>query len=120
MRLYDISNPTNLPVLLDQEFFATDNVNLNNTGAVDFGCGRLYALDSNNGILAMTINSGGAQPPMLSLNRSGSNVVLIYTGVLQSSTDAAGGYRDVPGAASPFTINSPSDPTRFYRARGPN
>lgn len=41
--------------LLDLEFFPTDNSNLNGTGSVDFGNGRLYGLDTNNGVMAMTI-----------------------------------------------------------------
>jgi hypothetical protein len=48
--------------LLDLEFFPTDNANGNGTGAVDFGNGRLYALDTNNGIVAMTVNDTPIQP----------------------------------------------------------
>jgi hypothetical protein len=55
IRLYDISDLSNPPVLLDQEFCAADNENLNGTGALAFGGERLFALDSNNGIVTFTV-----------------------------------------------------------------
>ena len=69
VRLYDIANLPAAAVLVDQELFPTDNTNGNGTGAADFGGGRLYALDSNNGIVAFTVNakaSGAPNPPKLS------------------------------------------------------
>jgi len=61
--LFDLQNPANTPVLLDQQLFPTDNDNLNGTGAVDFGGGRLYALDSNNEILAFAVKKPSLPPP---------------------------------------------------------
>lgn len=58
LRLYDISDLEAGPELLDLEFFATDNANLNATGAVRFGNGFVYALDTNNGLVAMRVNYG--------------------------------------------------------------
>jgi hypothetical protein len=50
--LYDITYPS-LPIVLDREpFIDPGNQNLNATGAVDFGGGKLYALDTNNGLRA--------------------------------------------------------------------
>jgi hypothetical protein len=43
--------------LIDQEFFATDNININGTGSADFGNDRLYVLDTNNGLLALKLNA---------------------------------------------------------------
>jgi len=43
------------PVLIETNAFATDNVNTFNTGAVDFGGDRVFALNSNNGLLALQI-----------------------------------------------------------------
>jgi hypothetical protein len=57
VRLYDLSD-TNNPVLIDQDFFPTDNSNINGTGAIAFAGDRIYALDSNNGILALKLNVG--------------------------------------------------------------
>lgn len=52
--LYDITDPAN-PVLLDTVSFDTDNVNGNGVGAVAFGDGVVYALATNNGIIAYEI-----------------------------------------------------------------
>jgi hypothetical protein len=52
-QLYELSN--NVPVLLATQPFATDNGNANATGAVDFNGDCVYALDSNNGLLALRI-----------------------------------------------------------------
>lgn len=61
VQLYRLSSTTNGPLLLDQEFFPTDNANGNATAAVAFGTNNvLYALDSNNGIKALTLNFGAA------------------------------------------------------------
>ncbi len=63
LRLYDISDPSQSPVLLGQVLFPVKNENLNGTGAVDFGPGRLYALDSNNGIIALQVKKASATSP---------------------------------------------------------
>jgi hypothetical protein len=51
--LYDVSTGT--PALLDSKSFPVDNANINGTGAVDFGNGKVFALDSNNGILTYSV-----------------------------------------------------------------
>jgi hypothetical protein len=53
-RLGDLSSA---PALLDQELLPLKNANGNGTGAADFGGGRLYVLDSNNGIHAYTVQA---------------------------------------------------------------
>ncbi len=57
VRLYDVANlvPSE-PVWLDTEFFATGNLNGFGTGALDFGNGRLYALDSHNGVAVYSLH----------------------------------------------------------------
>ncbi len=56
VRLYDISNPTVSPVLLDTEtLIATSNPNANGSGALAFGNGMLYVLNTNNGIQAFNV-----------------------------------------------------------------
>ena len=62
LRLYDYTLIGQPGGLLDLEFFPTDNSNGNGTGAVDFGNGRVYALDTNNGLLAMNVAYAPAQP----------------------------------------------------------
>lgn len=63
--LFDVSGPS--PVLLDTEPFPTTNANGNGTGAVDFGGGKLYALNSNNGIVAYDLIPEPSEYVLLSL-----------------------------------------------------
>jgi len=66
------------------------------------------------------ITAGGADPPPISIRRSGADVVVNFTGVLQSSATVNGTYTDVIGAVSPFAIPPASQGTQqFYRARNP-
>lgn len=51
--LYDVSSGS--AVLQDTESFPLDQANGNGVGSLDFGNGRLYALDANNGIMAFTV-----------------------------------------------------------------
>ena len=60
VRLYNLPVPLPDPVpasleLLDQEFYWTDNVNANGTGALAFGGDKLFALNTNNGLVAYTV-----------------------------------------------------------------
>jgi hypothetical protein len=57
IKVYDISDLNNEPPLQDQDFFATDNPNQFLTGAFDSGGGRLYAMDTGNGILTLRISN---------------------------------------------------------------
>jgi hypothetical protein len=51
-----------------------------------------------------------------SIDSAGSDVVLIYTCTLLSSTSVAGPYAPVMGASSPYTVPQTGAP-RFYRTR---
>jgi hypothetical protein len=55
LRLYDLTTNNSAPVLIETNSFASDNDNSNATGSVDFGGNRVFALDSNNGLIAMRI-----------------------------------------------------------------
>ncbi|MEW6159557.1 MAG: immunoglobulin domain-containing protein [Verrucomicrobiota bacterium] len=61
-QLFDISNLSSPPSLVDSELFPTDNANGNGVGAVDFGTDAtgdmVFALDTNNGIVAYEIVKG--------------------------------------------------------------
>lgn len=113
LRLVDVTSDPNAVVLLDQEFFGVDNDNGNGTGAVAFDVagGRLFALDSNNGIIALKY------APRLFHTWNGSSLVLTWTGpgALQSAANVAGPYNDVSGATSPH-INTAAGPL-FFRVR---
>src|SRR5262249_9213768 len=63
IRLYDVANlAPNEPIWLDTEFFASGNVNSFGTGAMDFGNGKLYALDSHNGVAVFAVNITNGAP----------------------------------------------------------
>ena len=112
LRLYDVSNPGQ-PVFLDTEFFATDNANDNATGAAVFAPdGRLFALNSNNGLLAMRVG------PRLRWSLSGTRLTLSWDPgfVLQSAPAVTGPYQDVPGATSGWTVDV-SAGTQFFQLR---
>lgn len=54
LSLFDITNPADVK-LLDTELFGPNNANGNGVGAVAFGGNMLFALDTNNGIMAMNL-----------------------------------------------------------------
>jgi hypothetical protein len=117
LRLLDVSLTNNAPANLDTEFFPTDNPNPNHTGAVTFGPNRVYALDSNNGLIAMTLTLS-CVPTQLGISRSGSNVVLTWGRSdyrLQGSTSLASptAWSDIPGS-SPVT-NPIGGGFKYYR-----
>lgn len=100
VRLSDIRNPSPNAVLLDQEFFGSDNANGNNTGAVafDIAGGRIFALDSNNGILALKYAPR--------VKQDGAIITWTGPGTLQASANVTGSYTNVTGATSPYTNNA--------------
>jgi hypothetical protein len=55
--------------------------------------------------------------PLLSMNRSGNQVVISWTyGILQGAATLSGGWQDMPTATSPLIL-SPSEVQKFYRVR---
>jgi len=87
---------------MDQDFFAADNQNLNGTGAIDFDVkgGRIFALDSNNGIVALRYAG------RLTLQQTTGGQVLTWpvaVAALQSSTNVVGPFSNVIGATNPYT-----------------
>lgn len=117
LQLYSTANRTADPVQVDQEYFPTSFPNQNGTGAVDFDVSgrRVFALDSNNGILALRYTL--LPPPTLSGEKIGSDFVLTWSGAafLQSATNVVGPYTDISGATSPYT-NAISN-MQFFRLR---
>ncbi len=77
LNLYDLLNPTNFPVLLSSWPVPGGNDNNFGLGAVAFGGNRLYALDTNNGLLAFRILfPGGATA--LTATRSSPAILLSW------------------------------------------
>lgn len=139
VRLYNISDLTNGPVLADQELYTTQNPNtfLNGagTGSTAFGGNYLFALDSQNGIKAFLIDTNFS--PSLSpfsitsiAPQGASSVVLTWQSVaghayqVQSKTNLPDtAWSDVGSAiiasgVSTLFTNTISGGTRFYRVRG--
>ena len=83
---------------VDTEFFPTDNANINATGAVRFGNGRVVALDTGNGIIMMRV------APKLRWSQSGSDFTFTWDNGLDgpfrlqsSPTLSPGTWTDVTG-----------------------
>ena len=67
-------------MLLDQELFPIDNPNVNGTGAIAFGGNRVFALDSNHGLFAYTINLTPSVRTTLAARIEGANVWHCFSG----------------------------------------
>ncbi len=82
VQAYDLADLEN-PVLLDQELILTDKANPNGTGSADFGGGRLYVLNSNNGVLAYTVTkSVPAGPATVAATVTADALTLTVTGTV--------------------------------------
>jgi hypothetical protein len=57
-----------------------------------------------------------AAPPSVSIAKDGAGVRVTFTGVLQASATATGGWADLAGATSPYATAA-TDGARFFRAR---
>jgi hypothetical protein len=88
-----------------------NNPNINGTGTVafDIAGGRIFSLDSNNGILALNY------APRLYITPEVNGGVVTWTGpgTLQAAGTVTGTYTNVPGATSPYT--NPEPGTLFFR-----
>jgi hypothetical protein len=91
VRLYDISN-TNVPVLMDRKSFATTNNNNIFGGSVALGAnGILYALDSDNGIMAFAFSNATSSPfpPAFFLNPANLVATAGGSATLSSGADSS-------------------------------
>jgi len=117
LAVYDLFAPGGpaLSNLSDREFFPVNNVNAGGTGsvAVDVNGGRMFALDSNNGIIALTY----AGRPFITANGASQQVVAWATSAsgLQSTTNLTVPFVDVLGATSPYT--NTTDNVKFFRLK---
>jgi hypothetical protein len=110
LALYDLL-AAGEPALVDRELYAVNNPNINGTGTVafDIAGGRIFSLDSNNGILALNY------APRLYITPEVNGGVVTWTGpgTLQAAGTVTGTYTNVPGATSPYT--NPEPGTLFFR-----
>lgn len=66
LRLYQLTGTANPPVLFEQSFFPSFNVNGNDNAAIVMKYPRVYALDANNGIVALTYGVPATTPVTIS------------------------------------------------------
>jgi len=137
VRLYDISNFTNNPVLADQEINTTTNrstfLNGAGTGATMFGGGYLFTLDSNNGIKAFLINTNTASIPFTITSivaQPDASLILTWQSVaghnyqVESRADLSSGSWAPWGSpvlatdSSTSVTNAISAPIQFFRVQG--
>jgi len=113
LRLLNISPALSTPLELDTEFFLSDNINMNGTGQIDFGSGKLFALDSNNGIIALSVW------PRLRHSVSGSMLTLTWDGThtLQATHELGVPFTNVVGAVSGHTVDTATAGNLFYRLK---
>jgi hypothetical protein len=129
VRFYELSGAGDAVTLVDQELFLVKNGNANGTGSIDFGGDRVYALDTNNGILAMRLGGGGStQDPATfgSVSGTGTSLTFTVTGT-PNATYQLEGTSDFETWTNVQTVNIEGDGSnevtianngdyRFYRA----
>lgn len=92
VRLYDISDPSVAPVLLDRKSFATTHNNQAYGGSLTLGAnGVLYALNADNGIMAFTLTDAASNPlpPLFFLQPGDQTVVVSNTVTLNAGADSS-------------------------------
>jgi len=125
VRLYDLADPAS-PVLIDQEVFATDNPNLNGTGAADFGNDMLFVLDTNNGIVAFSVKRPSKPAVLTDVQIRDTRFEFTVLGAagltyeIEGSADLAtwSPLADSAGTGPRFTASVPTagNSLRFFRA----
>jgi hypothetical protein len=108
------------PVLLDQELFPVDNPNVNGTGALAFGGNRVFALDSNQGVFAYTLDLSTKVRTTVAATLNGANIVITVAdpGTYDIESGSTLGTWTKVGTATtaqPFTAPA-SSAAAFYRA----
>jgi len=126
VKLYDLSTNDTIS-LAETNGFATDNDNSNLTGAVDFDGDRVFALDTNNGILAMRLLPPAPGNIQLIEQVAGGAMHLIWSGhpgfayTLETSSNLVNWAElaDVMATNGVFHFfdTATNLPQRFYRAR---
>ncbi|MFN3408964.1 MAG: immunoglobulin domain-containing protein [Limisphaerales bacterium] len=114
LSIWDVSQGPPNAVQLDRELFGSNNANGNGTGSVAFDVngGRIFALNSNNGLIAL------AYAPRLTIDPTPAGGIVTWTGpgTLQASTNLASGvWTDLPAATSPHTNTAAKEV--FFRVK---
>ena len=130
VKLFQLTGTSDAPVLFHQAFFPTVQANGNQIGAVTMKYPKLYALDVNNGLVALTYGNPPTTPPAvitppanqssytnnpaLTLNVSVSGSLPLYY-QWQFSTASNGPFANLGAAtASTYTLNYPQPVAAGY------
>lgn len=132
VQLYNIANLDLGPQLLDQEFFPTYNPSIEANGALDFGGNTyLFALNENNGVMAMLLNPNYAPPVaafrILNVTRGNGTLTIEWEAQsgakyqLQAASAVSGPWQNLgpeitaSGPTASYTDNVSGVTQRFYR-----
>ncbi|MEP6664305.1 MAG: hypothetical protein ABJC04_11645, partial [Verrucomicrobiota bacterium] len=127
LKLFDLNAANATPILIETNNFPSDLENVNGTGSVDFGGDRVFALDSNNGIMAMQIIPPFSQITSIAVLPGGARSLLISADRgqywIQTSSNLAT-WLDVTNLSTTngtfdFLDSQTNIPLRFYRTRTP-
>jgi hypothetical protein len=130
LQVYNIANLAANPIPRDVEFFPTDLENANATAAIDVSGDKVLALDTNNGLMALQLNTSLLRAPRLIPDGAPANgtFTISFFGIpgdtysVEASTDLKSWVPvfGVVGDASGIVIlgdnNAGNFPYRFYRA----
>lgn len=76
VEVYDVSDPSRAPILLDSGLFTSDNPHTVGYGNVYVIGSRVYALNPNNGLIAFEVAT--STPPSVAISQSGADVRLAW------------------------------------------
>jgi hypothetical protein len=89
LQLFQLTGTADAPVLFQQSFFASNNGNDNDNAAISMKNGRIYGLDVNNGILALSYGAPVGTPPFI-VTPPASQTVYTNIPVLTFSVNVSG------------------------------
>ncbi len=132
LQLFLTSGNSNAPSLIHQAFFASNNANINRNAVVDIKFPWVFALDDNNGIVALNYGNGTPTAPAVTLTAvsrvsgglsltwnnvfSGHGYQVQYSTALNPSVWVNLGSPVTPvGETGTYTDTAPGDTARFYR-----
>jgi hypothetical protein len=133
LTLYQVSTNGANPSLFDQTFFPSLNGNIQENGATAVKFPRIYSLDVNNGIVALTygiplpslspysITSVSSKPAGVVLTWQsvpGHSYQVQYTSVLGAGWTNLGPATIASAVTTSFTNSSPGASAKFYRLEG--
>jgi hypothetical protein len=129
VQVFDMSNLSAGPRLLDQVLFPTTNPSVEQNGAITFGMSHtwLFALAENNGIMAFQINPLYGGFKIIGVTPAAGSVTLTWQAVsgsnyqVQRASSVNGGWTDLgaivtaTGSTASYTDTVPDPNVRFYR-----